>query len=171
MYKEKKKIFMEQYTDIQKLTLSGLIIGLYCIIMYFTQSISFGPYQIRIATALYSLAYIYPFLILPLGIANFLSNMLGGLGLIDMIGGCIVGIITAYLITLIRNYKCSLWICAFPIIFVPGTIVPIWLSAINSLPYSTLVISLCIGQIIPSLLGVALTKTLSKILNWKGAVK
>lgn len=139
-----------------KLSVSGVVIALYCVIMYFTQSISFGPYQIRIATSLYSLAYIYPFLVLPLGVANFLSNMLGGFGIVDMLGGCVVGIITAFLITLIRRYKLPKWISAVPIVFIPGTIVPIWLSIFTSLPYGILVLSLCIGQIVPSILGVVI---------------
>jgi uncharacterized membrane protein len=154
-----------QYTNIQKLTISGIIIALYCVIMYFTQSISFGPYQVRIATSLYALSYLYPFLVLPLGIANFLSNMLGGLGIIDMVGGCIVGIITAFLLTRIRKYKLPTWSCIAPIILIPGTIVPIWLSIMNGLPYGVLVVSLCIGQILPSIVGVILIKTLGNALK------
>ncbi|BCN32476.1 QueT transporter family protein [Anaeromicropila herbilytica] len=154
-----------QYTNIQKLTISALIIAIYCIIMYFTQSISFGPYQIRIATSLYALSYLYPFLVLPLGIANLLSNMLGGLGIVDMLGGCFVGILTAYLITLIRYYHLPRWLCIFPIVLIPGTIVPIWLSIINSLPYGMLVISLSIGQIIPSIFGLILIRTLPNVIR------
>ncbi|MGB8453065.1 MAG: hypothetical protein WCD89_12145 [Anaerocolumna sp.] len=47
-----------------------------------------------------------------------------------------------------------------PIIVVPGTIVPIWLSLMNSLPYGLLVVSLCIGQIIPAIVGVILINAL-----------
>ena len=154
---------IQQYSNVQKLTISGIIIALYCVIMYFTQSIAFGPYQVRIATSLYALAYLYPFLVIPLGIANFLSNMLGGLGLVDMLGGCIAGIITSFLVTLIRKFKLSKWICIVPIIIIPGTIVPIWLSLMNSLPYGLLVVSICIGQIIPSIVGVIIIKTLSRV--------
>lgn len=161
----KTKLSTTHFTNIQKLTISATIIALYCIIMYFTQSISFGPYQIRIATSLYALSFLYPFLVLPLGIANFLSNMLGGLGPVDMIGGCIVGIITSYLITLIRTYRLPKWVCSLPIILIPGLIVPIWLSIMNSLPYGMLVASLCIGQIIPSIFGVILIKTLGNVLK------
>ena len=46
----------------KKLTLSGLTIALYIVMMYFTQSFSFGQYQIRLATGLYSLAYHFSFL-------------------------------------------------------------------------------------------------------------
>jgi uncharacterized membrane protein len=160
----KRNLFSNtDYTNVQKLTISGIVIALYCVIMYFTQSISFGPYQVRIATSLYALAYLNPFLVLPLGIANLLSNMLGGLGVVDMFGGFIVGIITSYLVALIRRFKMPVWFCVIPIIFIPGTIVPIWLSVMNSLPYGVLVVSLCIGQIIPSIVGVLLIKVLGNI--------
>ncbi len=153
-----------QFSKLQKLTISGIVIALYCVIMYFTQSTSFGPYQVRIATSLYTLAYLYPFLVLPLGIANFLSNMLGGLGPVDMIGGCLVGIAASFLVVLIRRYNLPKVCCILPVIFVPGILVPTWLSYMNSLPYHLLVVSLCIGQIVPAIVGVMLIKALSRVL-------
>ena len=57
-----------------KLTLSAMMIAIYVVAMYCTQSFAFGAYQIRIATAIYALSYLFPFLVLPLGFANFLSN-------------------------------------------------------------------------------------------------
>ena len=81
---------------VQKMTFSAMVMAMYIVILYFTQSFSFGAYQIRIATALYALAYLFPFLVLPLGLANFISNMLfGGFGIVDMLGGCIVGMTAA----------------------------------------------------------------------------
>ena len=38
-------------SQVQKLTLSAMIMALYIVILYVTQSFSFGAYQIRIATA------------------------------------------------------------------------------------------------------------------------
>ena len=95
-----------QMSSVRKLTLSGVVIALYVCIMFFTQSFAFGQYQIRIATSIYSLSAIYPFLIVPLGLANFLSNtIMGGLGPLDMVGGAIVGIITAGSIYLIKKFN------------------------------------------------------------------
>ena len=75
----------------QKLVFSALCIALYIVVMICTQSFAFGQYQIRIATALYGLSAIFPFLILPFGLANVVSNtVMGGLGLPDIIGGFIV---------------------------------------------------------------------------------
>ena len=76
----------ENMSKVQKLTVSAMVMALYVVVLYFTQSFSFGAYQIRIATALYALAYLFPFLVLPLGFANFIANFLfGGLGLLDMV--------------------------------------------------------------------------------------
>lgn len=75
---------------VQKMTFSAMIMAVYVVLVYITQSFSFGAYQIRIATSVYALAYLFPFLVLPLGLANSISNTLfGGLGLLDTIGGAL----------------------------------------------------------------------------------
>lgn len=150
---------------VKKLTISALVIAIYIVIMYLTQGFAFGQYQIRLATSLYAFSYIYPFLIIPLGISNFLSNtIMGGLGPLDMIGGILVGIITSGLVYLIRKFKLNQWLIVLPIIFVPGLLVPVWLSYLLNAPYKVLAVSLCIGQIIPAVLGAVLVKQLKNIL-------
>ena len=150
----------------QKLTLSAMIIALYVTMMYFTQSFSFGAYQIRIATALYALSYLFPFLVLPLGLANFIANTLfGGLGLLDMVGGCLVGIVTTGLIAGIRRLNWTRCLIAVPIVLVPGLGVAAWLSYLLQLPYPALGLSLCIGQVIPAICGVLLVNVLDRALG------
>ena len=157
-------MFETNMSRVQKLTFSAMVIALYVTVLYFTQSFSFGAYQIRIATALYALSYLFPFLIIPLGLANFIANMLfGGLGLLDMIGGCMVGIVTASLITGIRTLHLNRWLILIPIVLVPGLGVPLWLSYLLKLPYLPLAASLCIGQVIPAVCGVLLVKALGQI--------
>lgn len=146
----------------KKLTISAMVIALYVVIMYFTQTISFGAYQIRIATAMYALAYLFPFLVLPLGLANFLSNLLGGMGLIDMVGGCIVGCATSLIIVLFKKCKLPSYFCMIPIILVPGFGVAIWLSKFTQIPYLLQSLNLCIGQVIPAICGVILVNTIKK---------
>ena len=102
-------------SKVQKLTLSAMVIALYVTVLYFTQSFSFGAYQIRIATALYALSYLFPFLVLPFGLANFIANMLfGGLGILDMCGGFLVGVVTAGTVFLSRFRLCWCLGLAFP---------------------------------------------------------
>nr|WP_252896179.1 QueT transporter family protein [Veillonella rogosae] len=55
-----------------------MVVALYIVVLYLTQSVSFGAYQIRIATSLYALAYAFPFLVIPMGIGNLISNFLFG---------------------------------------------------------------------------------------------
>ncbi|NCA66955.1 MAG: QueT transporter family protein [Clostridia bacterium] len=138
----------------KKIAFSGIIIALYIVIMYFTSSFAFGAFQIRIATALYSLSYAFPFLVLPLALANMLSNILSG-QILDVIGGFVIGLLTSGAICLVRRIP-SKWgsLLIVPIIILlPGFIVPIWLSKILSVPYWVLVASLLVGQIIPAIVG------------------
>jgi len=158
---ETKNIGSKSLSNVKKLTISGVIIALYVVVVFFTQGFSFGQYQIRIATSIYALAAIYPFLIIPLGIANFLSNtLMGGLGILDMIGGLAVGLITAsgcYYFKKINSVFAGL-----PILLFPTLLVPMWLSYIIHVPYSILVLSIGIGQVIPSIAGVLIIKYFEK---------
>ena len=155
----------ENMSKVQKLTVSAMVMALYVVVLYFTQSFSFGAYQIRIATALYALAYLFPFLVLPLGFANFIANFLfGGLGLLDWFGGCFVGIIVTAIIVLIRRKGWSRWLMILPIILVPGLGVPSYLSYLLHVPYSVLATSLCIGQSVPAVCGVVLVNVLQRTL-------
>ena len=155
----------ENMSKVQKLTVSAMVMALYVVVLYFTQSFSFGAYQIRIATALYALAYLFPFLVLPLGFANFIANFLfGGLGLLDWFGGCFVGIIVTAIIVLIRRKGWSRWLMILPIILVPGLGVSSYLSYLLHVPYSVLATSLCIGQSVPVVCGVVLVNVLQRAL-------
>lgn len=151
----------EVLSKVRKLTISGIVIGLYIVIMYLTQSFAFGQYQMRIATSVYSLAAIYPFLIIPMGIANLLSNtLMGGLGPLDIFGGCAVGMLTASGCYFIR--KINVVLVAIPIFLIPTLLVPIWLSYLIHVPYGVLALSIGVGQILPSILGVLMVKYLEK---------
>lgn len=148
----------------KKLTISGIIIALYIVVMFLTQNFAFGQYQMRVATSIYATASIYPFLVLPLGIANFLSNtIMGGLGPIDMLGGFVVGILTASSCYFLK--KVSVYLVGLPIFIIPTLLVPAWLSYLIHVPYWTLVISVGIGQIMPAILGVLIVKYLEKPLS------
>ena len=158
----------------RKLTISAMVVALYIVVLYLTQSVSFGAYQIRIATSLYALAYAFPFLVIPMGIGNLISNFLfGGLGILDMVGGFGGGILTTGCFTNfgyglvqvddmlgMRKLGLSAWWAILPIIFVPALCVPLWLSPLLGLPYWPLVLNLIVGQTIPAVLGSVLVKAL-----------
>ena len=147
--------------QVQKLTISAVVLALYVVIMAMTQGFAFGQYQIRVATALYALGAVYPFLTLPLALANLLSNaLLGGLGVLDMAGGFVVGLVTTGAAGWIHKRGLPDWMLAVPVVLGPGLLVPIWLSFLINVPYFVLAISLIVGQLIPGALGVLLVKQL-----------
>lgn len=155
----------------KRMTVAAMVMALYITLLYLTQGISFGPYQIRIATALYALAFIYPFLVIPMGLANFIANFLfGGLGFIDMLGGCFVGIVTTWLLVQIRLHHGQTWLSALPIWWVPALCVSAWLSYLLHLPYTVLVLSLAVGQLPPAICGVFLIHALSRVYIHKEAI-
>ena len=150
--------------EIKILCISAVAIALYAAVMFFTQTFAFGAYQIRIATGLYSLSYFFPFLVVPLGLANSVSNiLLGGLGILDIIGGALVGFITSGGVYFVRKFRLNDLLVIPVIILGPGLIVPVWLSYILGLPYYMLAVSLCIGQILPAATGYLLVKIFAKI--------
>lgn len=113
---------------VRTVTTSGLVIAACFVVMYLTQSFSFGQYQMRLSTSLYAMAAIYPFLIVPLGTANLLSNVFfSGLGAFDIIGGFVVGILTAVVCRYLR--KISIWLVGISILVIPTLLVPIWYDA------------------------------------------
>ena len=147
----------------RKLTISALFIALYIVLMYFNQAFAFGAIQVRVATALYALNWIFPFLIIPSALANMLSNILfGGLGPIDAIGGAIVGIVTAGSIVLLKKQGMKDILVVLPITFVPGIGVPLYLSKLLELPLLPLIASLIVGQAIAAFCGWILIKALQK---------
>ena len=130
------------------LTFSGVAIALYIVFMYLTQSISFGQYQIRLATSLYGLVYAFPFLCVPLGLANMLSNILLGGNIINGFFGLIAGYITTKIICLLKRVTNKTVILVIPIAIIPSLIIPMWLSYSLNIPYYMLFFSLLIGQTI-----------------------
>ncbi len=156
---------MKQYTETQKLTIAGICIALYIVVMLCTQSFAFGQYQVRIATAMYGLSAVFPFLIVPFGIANVISNaVMGGLGPLDMIGGGIVGIVTTSVIVLAKRYGCGNWCIMLAITLIPGLGVPVWLSVLLDLPYWLLASSVLVGQAVCGIAGMGLVSALEKTL-------
>ena len=150
-----------KFSKTKQITVSAVVIAAYIAVMFASQSFAFGQYQIRIATSIYALASVYPFLIIPMGLANFLSNtLMGGLGPLDMIGGFIAGILTAGGCWYMK--KINVYLVALPILVIPTLLVPIWLSYLLQIPYFALVISVGFGQILPAIAGVLMVKYLEK---------
>lgn len=156
-------MFSRKISKTQKLALAGLFMAMYVLVMLYTQSFAFGQYQIRIATSLYALSAVFPFLVVPLGLANFISNtLMGGLGPLDMLGGALVGFGTGASIVWVKKQQLSNWFIAVLITLVPGLMVPVWLSILLGIPYLILMPAIAIGQIVPGIVGTLLVIALER---------
>ena len=161
---EVTKMDIDHLSRTRKITISGAVMAVYIVVMYFTQSFAFGQYQVRIATAIYGVAYLFPFLVVPLGLSNLIANMLmGGLGVFDIVGGGLVGILTAGCCALLGRKKLSPWLTAVPITLIPALGVSLWLSKLLGIPYWALAASLLVGQAISGVVGAMLVKALKRI--------
>ena len=89
----------------QKLVLSAIIMALYIAILFVSQAISFWCCSDASGYGLYGLTYIFPFLVVPLSLANAIANSFGGLGLIDVVGGFCASFLATGSIYLIRKIK------------------------------------------------------------------
>lgn len=157
---------MKHLTPTQKLTVSGAVMALYIVVMVLTQSFAFGQYQVRIATALYATAYLFPFLVVPLGLSNLLANMvMGGLGVFDIVGGGLVGLLTAGCCALLGKKRVTPWSVVAPITLIPALMVSLWLSKLLGVPYVAMAASLLVGQFISGVAGALLVKALKNV--WK----
>ena len=157
---------MKSMSRTRKLTISGAVMAIYIVVMYFTQSFAFGQYQVRIATAIYGTAYLFPFLVVPLGLSNLIANMLmGGLGVFDIVGGGAVGLLTAGCCALLGRRGLSPWLVTAPITLIPALGVSLWLAGLLGMPYWLLAASLLVGQAIAGVVGGLLVSALKK-LGW-----
>ena len=157
---------MKNLSQTQKLTISGAVMALYIVVMYFTQSFAFGQYQVRIATAIYATAYLFPFLVVPLGLSNLIANMvMGGLGVFDIVGGGLVGLMTAGCCALLGRRHATSWAVVAPIALIPALGVSLWLSGLIGVPYWAMAGSLLVGQAISGVVGALLINALRRV--WK----
>lgn len=165
---------MKNLSKTQKLTISALCMALYLVVMLCTQSFAFGQYQVRIATALYGLSAIFPFLIIPFGLVNVIANtLMGGLGPLDMFGGGLVGIATSMAIVCAKRQQFGNWTIMLAITLIPGLGVPIWLSVLLDLPYWLLASTVLVGQLISGFVGMILVTALERyeVFNFAAAKK
>ena len=146
---------------IKKLTRSALIAALYVLLVFVFQVSSFGPIQIRVAEALTVLPILFPEAVLGIFVGVLLSNILGGMGMWDILGGSLISLVAA-MIT--YKYRES-WVAYAAPIVLNAVFVSLYLKFIFHLPmsYWFMVLTVGLGQSVAVLgLGIPLIKQLKK---------
>ena len=88
----------------QKIVRTGLIAAIYTVITLAIAPLGYGPIQFRISEILVLLAFIDPFYTAGLTLGCLLSNIFGGLGLLDIVFGSLATFISCKGIELTRKY-------------------------------------------------------------------
>ena len=122
----------------------AFIAAIYVTINILFAPISYGPIQVRIAEALTVLAYLDPAAISGLFLGCFFSNIWGGMGLVDILGGSLCTLIAALL-----TYRIKKPILApLPPLIINALGVSLYLHLLFQIPYWLTVTYIAIGQFI-----------------------
>lgn len=89
---------------------AAVIAALYVAITVPFSAISFGPIQFRVSEALVILPYFTPAAIPGVAIGCFLSNLIFGAPVMDVVCGTIATLIGAVVSYLLRRWKFAVWI-------------------------------------------------------------
>lgn len=143
----------------QKLTRAGLIAALYVALCLVFRATSFGIIQFRPAEALTVLPILFPEAIVGVFVGVLLSNILGSLGLVDIILGSLISLVAAYLTWRLRH---SILAYLSPIIL-NAFLVSLYLHSLFNYPYWVSVVSIGISQtVVILLIGYPLIQYLKK---------
>lgn len=144
---------------LKKLVLSAMIAALYGALTIALAPISFGPVQFRVAEAMTLLPFFIPEAIPGLFVGCFLSNIIGGLGILDIVLGSAATLLAAAL-----TYKMpSLRLAAVPPVIVNALIVGGYLAVITDTPWMLSIAYIAASQsVICFGLGIPLCRLLKK---------
>jgi uncharacterized membrane protein len=121
-----------------------MIAAIYVVLNIIFAPISYGPIQVRIAEALVVLPFIDPSAIIGLFLGCILANVIGPLGMVDIMGGSLCTLVAAYLTYKVKNPK----LAPLPPVLINAFGVSIYLHLIFDLPYWITVLYIGIGEVI-----------------------
>ena len=132
---------------------AGVIAAIYFVLTLVLQPISFGAVQFRISEAMTILPFFMPAAVPGLFIGCFFANIIGGLGLVDIVFGSLTTLIAAYITSKMPNK----YFAVLPPILFNAFVVSIWVSKITNMPYMVTVGTIGFGEFVSAgILGLVL---------------
>lgn len=135
-------------SPIQKLTRAGLIAALYVALCLIFKATSFGIIQFRPAEALTVLPILFPEAVGGIFVGVLLANLMGGLGLVDIMFGSLTSLAAAYLTWFLRHSM----LAYLPPIILNAVLISLYLHSFFHYPYWLSVLSIGISQTVVILL-------------------
>ena len=145
------------------ITEAAVIGAIYTVLVMLFAPISYGPIQVRIAEALTILPYFTPAAIPGVTIGCFLSAILNGADILDVIFGTLATLIAAILSYRLRRYK---YLVPIPPIVVNAIVIPWVLHFAYGIPDSIpfMMLTVGFGEVIAAgVLGIVLLLALDKM--------
>ncbi len=125
------------------LTRAAAIAALYAAITLLLQPISFGPMQLRVSEAMTLLPCLWPESIAGLFVGCFLSNLIGGYGIMDAVIGGGATLIAAFLTYWLRKKR---WLAPLPPVLINMVAIGILLHVVAKAPLLMTVFYIGAGQ-------------------------
>ena len=134
-----------------KIIKSALIAGLYALLTFILQPISYGPVQFRLSEMLILIVFINSNYIVGLTVGCLISNFFGGFGLLDMIFGTLATFLSLVCISLtakkINGLKGLIIASLWPTI-INGLIIGIMLNHVANVPLFLTIGQVAIGEFV-----------------------
>ncbi|MGE5553634.1 MAG: QueT transporter family protein [Betaproteobacteria bacterium] len=109
---------------------AGLVAAIYVALCWALKPVSFGVLQFRVAEALTVMPIFYPEAVPGLFVGALLANVMGGLGIWDIVFGSLATLVAAWLT---RRHRHS-WVAYLPPILVNAVVVGWYLTYLLGLP-------------------------------------
>lgn len=122
---------------------AGIIGALYVALTVLLAPISFSAIQLRVSEGMTVLPILFPEAVPALFVGVLISNIVGGLGLADIIGGSLTTLIAAYVTYIFRGHKLIPYLS--PIVF-NAIFISLYLHLLFGLPYWLTVISIGVSE-------------------------
>lgn len=145
----------------KRIVVTGVIAAIYTVLTLILAPISYGPIQFRLSEVMVLLAFIDPLYVIGLTLGCLLSNMLGGVGIMDIVFGSLATFMSCVAMywtrNIIKNLKLSLIVASiWPTIF-NGIIVGWMLHVTINVPMFITIIQVALGEfIVVTIIGIPL---------------
>lgn len=157
---------MLKYGSSSKIVRVAFIAALYTVLTIILAPISYGPVQFRLSEVLVLFAFIDPIYIIGLTIGCLLSNIFGGVGLLDIAFGTLATFLSVSAISITAKYiksnmisliVASIW----PTIF--NSVIVGWvISTTSNLPLLLTMLQVGVGEfVVVSIVGIPVFKLIS----------
>jgi len=148
--------------DTTKIVRVAVIAALYAAVTILLAPISYGAVQVRVSEALTILPFIFPESVLGLFVGCLISNIYGGLGIIDIIFGSLATLTAGYLTSKMPNH----YLAPLPPVLINAVVVGFILKYVLGAPLFLSMLYVGVGQFVACyLLGLPLLFWLRRY-NW-----